>query len=671
MPSDESLDRLARIAATALRAPIALVSLGSRDHRRLAGAAGLSPQRRRRVSPCADVACDAGVVSVADLRSERPSATSPLLVELSAVAYAAVAVQASVGTVRGSLSVIDTEPREWTTADLATLEDLAAAASCELDALEGKRALALGEQRIRSLVEDLEAVVWEARADDERHRFVNRQAEELLGYPIEEWLNRPRFWEDHLHPDDRETTVDACRAATERAESYTLEYRMIAADGRVVWVRDLVRVHSCGDGRALLRGVMVDNTAEKEAELALHETTQQYRALVEQAPICTYRQIASGDQLLYLGPQIESLTGYMPEEWSDGLFSDRLHPEDREYVLEEVTRCRSENREFSMEYRFTARDGRTVWLLDKTVPIRNDEGGIAFRQGFLLDVTPAKEVEAALQVRETQLRQTQKLEAIGNLAGGVAHDFNNVLLVIRGYCALLLDQMVGRAETEQVLHIEAAAERGARLVRQLLAYGRRQRLEPVRANLNQLLAETLTFLERLIGEDVELRTNLDPDIPPVCIDPARLEEAVVNLAANARDAMPSGGTLEIATRTVELPRDDDGLCPPGGRYVALSVTDTGMGMDDETAGQIFDPFFTTKPEGQGTGLGLAMVHGFLSQSGGSVDIQTAVGKGTTFTLYFPSSQAHTASTTLHHPPRRRRRATSGSSSSKTRKTCAG
>jgi two-component system, cell cycle sensor histidine kinase and response regulator CckA len=500
-------------------------------------------------------------------------------------------------------------------------------------------ALALDEERFRSLVEDLDAVVWEADAADDKNRFVSRNAEAVLGYSIEEWLTQPSFWEDHLHPDDRAATIAAHRTTTERGESHTLEYRMIAADGRTVWIGDRVRVVLGDDGRPLLRGVMVDITADKENELALCEATQQYRALVEQAPICTYRQDASGERLLYIGPQAEELTGYAPEEWADDRFADWLHPDDRDRVLQDVARCRAEGRAFEMEYRLLTRDDRTIWVLDRTVPIRDERGRIAFRQGFVLDITAAKEAETALHVRDAQLRQAQKLEAIGNLAGVVAHDFNNVLLVIRGYCALLLEPPADTAEADSVLQIDAAAERGADLVRQLLAYGRRQRLEPVDSDLNMIVTETSTFLRRLIGEDVELRTRLDAWLPAVYVDPARIEEAIVNLAANARDAMPGGGTLEIATRVADLPDDDDELGLPGGRYVALSVTDTGVGMDGSVAAQVFDPFFTTKLEGHGTGLGLAMVHGFAAQSRGAVSVETAAGEGTTFTLYFPASVA--------------------------------
>ena len=491
----------------------------------------------------------------------------------------------------------------------------------------------------RSLVEDLAVIVWEADPADGMNRFVNRQAETLLGYSVDEWITQPCFWESHLHPGDRIGVVSACHDAAERGESHSLEYRMIAADGRTVWIRDLIQVVPREDGRPLLRGVMVDITVEKENEQALQEATQQYRALVEQAPVCTYRQSASGDRLLYIGPQIEALTGYTAEEWVDDRFALWLHPDDRDAVLAEVARCRTEEREFEMEYRFLTRDGRTIWVLDRTVPIRDAAGRVEFRQGFLLDVTSAREAKAALQVRDAQLRQAQKLEAIGNLAGVVAHDFNNVLLVVRGYSALLLERLGETAEAQSLLEIDAAAERGAELVHQLLAYGRRQWLEPDDADLNAIVRETLTFLRRLIGEDIELRTRLENALPTVRLDRARVEEAIVNLAANARDAMPGGGTLEIATRSIELTEDDAGLGLSRGHYVALSVSDTGVGMDAAVAAQVFDPFFTTKLDGNGTGLGLAMVYGFAGQSGGAIGVETSAGDGTTFTLYFPASGA--------------------------------
>jgi two-component system, cell cycle sensor histidine kinase and response regulator CckA len=239
---------------------------------------------------------------------------------------------------------------------------------------------------------------------------------------------------------------------------------------------------------------------------------------------------------------------------------------------------------------------------------------------------------------EQQLLVSQKLEAIGRLAGGVAHDFNNVLTAVLGSVELLLlDTPPGAPQREELDIIRDAAIRARDLIRQLLAFSARQVLRPVVLDLNRLVQGTSKMLRRLIGEDVELTTSLDPGLGHVRADPGQVEQALVNLVVNARDAMPDGGRLTIATESVEL-ADRSGSAAPQlapGRYVVLRVTDTGVGMDPETLARAFDPFFTTKPRGKGTGLGLATVYGIVRQSGGDVTIESAPGKGTTFRIYVP------------------------------------
>jgi signal transduction histidine kinase len=248
------------------------------------------------------------------------------------------------------------------------------------------------------------------------------------------------------------------------------------------------------------------------------------------------------------------------------------------------------------------------------------------------DITKVKQLEE-------QLRQSQKLEAIGQLAGGVAHDFNNLLTVIAGYSELLLERSAGdemmRSEVEE---ITKAAESAASLTRQLLAFSRKQTLRPVVSDPNLLVSDVSKMLRRLIGTGVELVTVLKPEVGLVSVDSTQIEQVLMNLVLNARDAMPKGGKVVVETKNVELDAASDAehLGVPAGRYVMLAVSDTGCGMNEETRKRIFEPFFTTKEVGKGTGLGLSTVYGIVKQSGGNILVYSEVGVGTTFKIYLPS-----------------------------------
>ena len=259
------------------------------------------------------------------------------------------------------------------------------------------------------------------------------------------------------------------------------------------------------------------------------------------------------------------------------------------------------------------------------------------------DISERKRAEAARVLLENELRQAQKMEAIGQLAGGIAHDFSNLLTVISGYTEILLSRPADEqpAGTREILEIKKAAHRAARLIRQLLAFSRQQVIEPRALDLTDIVRETQTMFAPLIGENIEFETDLAEDLGSVTADPGQIEQVIMNLVVNARDAMPDGGTLRVTTANVTLAEDaaERGSDTPPGDYVVLAVTDSGHGMDAETAGRIFEPFFTTKARGAGTGLGLATVYGIAKQFGGDIEVESEPGVGTTFRLYFPRVSA--------------------------------
>ena len=282
-----------------------------------------------------------------------------------------------------------------------------------------------------------------------------------------------------------------------------------------------------------------------------------------------------------------------------------------------------------IEQRYARPDGTIGWAYVTETLVRDPDGNPAFTIGMVQDVSDRKELEE-------RLNQTQKMEAVGRLAGGVAHDFNNLLTIINTYSSFVLGSLdngepVGRGDVEAIAN---AAAKASALTSKLLAFGRRQIRQPRLINLNAVVLETHTLLERSIGSEIRIGLELEASLAPVKADPTQIEQVLVNLALNAADAMPNGGSLAIRTETVEPPAGIDGH--RADRYVALSVVDTGCGMDDETKARMFEPFFTTKST-KGTGLGLASVYGIVAQSGGAIDVDTAPDEGTTFTVFFPAA----------------------------------
>jgi two-component system, cell cycle sensor histidine kinase and response regulator CckA len=479
------------------------------------------------------------------------------------------------------------------------------------------------------LLNSVEGIVWEADAGTFKFTFVSKQAEAILGYPIERWLSEDTFWVDHLYQEDIGWAVAACSMATRGGRSHCLEYRMVAADGRVVWLRDVVSATAEGSGPAKLRGIMVDITERKRAEETLRATEQSYRDLVENAKDIIYTHDLEG-RYLTLNKAGEEITGYTRDEAVGKSLAQVIAPEYLEKAMEMVGQKLSGKGPTIYNLEILAKDGRRVAVEVSTMLLYRDGQPVAV-QGIARDVTER------LQLEE-QLLQAQKMEAVGRLAGGIAHDFNNLLTAITGYSDLTLRRLIPENPLRfNIEEIKKASDRAASLTRQLLAFSRKQVLKPKVLDLNAVVSDMEKMLRRLIGEDIELRTALDSELGRVKADPGQIEQVIMNLAVNARDAMPHGGNLIIETENVYL---NEGyaashIAVKPGAYVMLAITDTGQGLNEETQSRIFEPFFTTKEVGKGTGLGLSMVYGIVKQSGGNIWVYSEVDKGTVFKIYLP------------------------------------
>lgn len=416
-------------------------------------------------------------------------------------------------------------------------------------------------------------------------------------------------------------------------ESRTAEFEIIGLKGTKRWMES----HACPlrntEGKIMAQlAITRDTTERKRAEEELRNREAQYRRLIENIPEVVWTADEQGKVLL-ISKKITKVFGYTPEEIrreGERLWFGRMHPDDRERVREAYVKLFSENRPFDVEYRMQHRDGHWMWWHDRAVAIQEREGE-RYADGLLSDITERHRLGE-------QLRQAHKMEAVGQLAGGVAHDFNNLLMVIQGNSDVMLDHLdPGAPQRKNVDEIQKAARRASSLTRQLLAFSRMQVLNSKILDLNAVVAETGKMLRRLIGEDIELAMVPGSGLVNVKADQSQIEQVILNLAVNARDAMPRGGKLTIETSLVEVDEDYSHQHPAmrPGKYVLLTVTDTGIGMDAQTQARIFEPFFTTKELGKGTGLGLASVYGIVKQSGGWIWVYSEPEQGTVFKVYLP------------------------------------
>jgi PAS domain S-box-containing protein len=480
-----------------------------------------------------------------------------------------------------------------------------------------------------------------------RFRRVNPAFSEVLGWTAEELCGRPFL--DFVHPDDHAATLAETGTLAEGAATIRFRNRYRCKDGSWRWLswnaypepaealifataRDVTEIHQAQEAlRAREADVRLLNEHLEEMVAArterLQRSEERYRLLVEQMADGIFVADAEG-RFLDVNGAGAAMFGYTRDELLERRIQEVVGAVEAPRLAPQLARLTG-GRVARSEWRLRRKDGSP--FLGELMGRQLADGRL---QGVLRDITERRQLEA-------QVQQGQRMECVGRLAGGIAHDFNNLLTVILGTVDLAL-QHAGPGDRlhADLQDVRGAADRAAALTRQLLAFSRKQVLQPKVLSLNTVVSDTLSMLGRLVGEDITVRFVQCGDLQPVKADPGQLEQVLANLVVNARDAMPAGGTLTIETANVELDADYAAEHPSvqPGPHVMLAVSDTGCGMDEETRRQIFEPFFTTKGPGKGTGLGLATVYGIVKQSGGSVWVYSEVGRGTTFKIYLPRAE---------------------------------
>ena len=496
-----------------------------------------------------------------------------------------------------------------------------------------EEALRKSEERFRYVIENLQDAVWSADLSGQ-FEFLSPLMVHIYGRPLLEMVADPAFWIEAAHPEDK-ATVQASGDVLRRDGHIELEYRILLPDGTERWIFDrktqLLDAHGKPSGIA---GIISNITERKRAEEILKASEEKYRALVETTDT-GYLITDKEGKVIDANREYVRLTGH--SELGEILGRSVIEwtaAHEKQKNAEALARCVKDGfiRDLVIDYV----DGENR-ITPVEINAKVTRGGESLRIISLCrDISDRKRAEEMrLQLK---LTQAQKMESIGRLAGGVAHDFNNLLTVINGYAAFLSEQLaVPDPLRRYALEIGEAGRRAASLTSQLLAFSRKQAIMPKAINLNAVLADAERMLQRLIGEDIELVSSLAPRLGLVMADPDQIHQIIMNLAVNARDAMPKGGKFEITTAEVELNETAAAAYPDAapGRYVQLTVTDTGTGMTEEVRRKIFEPFFTTKEPGKGTGLGLSMVFGIVRQHDGWIDVKSEPGRGSTFRIHLP------------------------------------
>ncbi len=485
----------------------------------------------------------------------------------------------------------------------------------------------------QTLLEQIPAVTYITTLDETGGRlYISPQIETMLGFPSSEWLTDPQLWFRRIYPDDRKRILMEFYKSHNNGQPFRSEYRLIARDGHIVWVRDEGTVVRDESGHpCFIRGFMFDISELMQTKEAIQKSEAKFQTIFEGMAV-GIALVNTGGRVMESNQALQKMLGYRGEELYGKVLNEFAHPEDASQNLDLHKKLiAGEKEHYQIEKRYIRKDGEVVWVRLNVSLATGLREVSPYTIHMIEDITAWKQLE-------TQFLQSQKMETVGQLAGGIAHDLNNLFTILSGYSQLsLLEISEDHPLRGNLEEIRRTTGRAAELTQRLLAFSRRQVMDMKVLDLNQLLKGLEKMLGRIIREDIELITRLAGDLGEVKTDPGQIEQAILNLVVNARDAMPDGGKLIIETHNVDLDetyaRSHFNVIP--GRYILLSVTDTGCGISPEVKERIFDPFFTTKGKGRGTGLGLSMVYGIVKQSGGYIWVYSEINQGTTFKIYLP------------------------------------
>ena len=507
--------------------------------------------------------------------------------------------------------------------DQRVRERTAALADANIHLTEAQRLASLGSWRWDILAN---TITW------------SEQLFEIYGIRPSQFNGTLQEFVSLIHPDDRAQVRASISAALQSGKEFSHEERIIRPDGNIRYLHSVGEVVRDESGAAVrMLGICQDVTERKAAERALQDTEQNYRLLLRGARDYAIYMLDLEGRVRSWNDGAERLKGYQADEIIGQHFRIFLPEEVRPGEMADdalVTAARED--QFEAETWLVRKDGSRFYASVVMDAIRNDAGELIGFAKLTRDITTQHEAQLALEQACEQVTLAQKMEALGQLTGGIAHDFNNLLMIVSGYAQILQSRLSAAKDVQAVEAIRAAADRGEKLTRQLLAFSRRQQLMPVVVDLRARIDAVQDMLVPSLRGNIQLICDIEDKIWPVEVDLGELELALVNIAVNARDAMPDGGTITLSARNVVL-KSGSAAGALEGEFVALAVIDTGTGMPPDVLQRVFEPFYTTKPVGKGTGLGLSQVHGFANQSGGAVTISSEPAQGTVVTIYLPRS----------------------------------
>jgi PAS domain S-box-containing protein len=535
--------------------------------------------------------------------------------------------------VLGTFAIYHRQPRAPEAREVEVIEAAASYVSLAITRKRSEEALQASEARLHAIIQNTPNVAVELYDLDGRVRFWNEAATRMFGWDIDEAIGKTLDQLIHT-PEEAQSFLQLLRQIAGTGKPLgPLEYHFCRRDGTEGWCLSTTFEIPGFGGVPMFVCMDVDITERKLAETAMRQSEERFRQVVENIQEVFWMVDGRDGQMLYISPGYEKIWGRPCEQLyrSPVKWFEAIHPDDRERVPQRFPT--NENfHEYDEAYRIVRPDGSVRWIHDRAFPIRDALGQVYRIAGVAEDITERRQIEE-------RLRQSQKMEAIGQLAGGVAHDFNNILAAVMMEVELAATVRNLPHEAREGLQvIGAAADKAAALTRQLLLFSRRQVMQPRRLDINGVVTNLAKMLQRILGEDVRVELHLHPSPVVAHADAGMLDQIIMNLAVNARDAMPTGGRLVIETTERYISEEDLRASPDAsaGRHVCLAVSDTGVGMTDEVKAHLFEPFFTTKQPGKGTGLGLATIFGIVKQHRGWIRVYSEVDQGTTVRIFLPA-----------------------------------